>query len=190
MKGGRVTYRTRGRSAARWTALVLIAGLAAALLYELALRDTVVEPHVRLPRAAATIGSGTGAVAVGPDGAILRWLPLPPGSSLPELSLSAAPPGRAWLSGTTLAQVRVLGACPAALRPYLRSSSYGESGVDVLLRSGIELRFGDASQATRKWRAVAAVLADPSIEALDYVNVQAPAHPAVGGSGHALPPVS
>lgn len=190
MKGGRVTYRTRGRSAARWTALALFAALAVALLYELALRDTVVAPHVGLPRVAATIGSGAGAVAVGPDGAILRWLPLPAGSSLPELPLSGAPPGRARLSGTALAQVRVLGACPSPLRPYLRSSSYGESGVDVMLRSGIELRFGDASQAVRKWRAVATVLADPSIEALDYVDVHAPGRPTVYGSGHALPPVS
>lgn len=190
MKGGRVTYRTRGRSAARWTALALIAGLAAALLYELGLRDRVVEAHVRLPRAAATIGSGAGAVAVGPGGAILRWLPLSAGSPLPELPLSSVPRGAARLSGTALAQVRVLGACPSPLRPYLRSSFYGESGVDVMLRSGIELRFGDASQAARKWRAVATVLADPSIEALDYVNVLAPGHPTVGGSGHALPPVS
>ena len=42
------------------------------------------------------------------------------------------------------------------------SSFYGESGVDVELRSGIELRFGDASRAIEKWKAAAAVLADPS----------------------------
>ena len=60
-----------------------------------------------------------------------------------------------------LQQARVLGAAPAALRPYIASSYYGESGVDVKLRSGIELRFGDASQAGEKWRAAAAVLADP-----------------------------
>jgi hypothetical protein len=58
----------------------------------------------------------------------------------------------------------------------------------VKLRSGIELRFGDASQAALKWKAAAAVLADPTIEALDYVDLNAPAHPAIGGSGHTLPP--
>ena len=69
-----------------------------------------------------------------------------------------------------------------------RSSYYGESGVDVKLRSGIELRFGDASEAVAKWKAAAAVLADPSVTALDYVNLHAPRHPSMGGSGHALPP--
>ncbi len=35
----------------------------------------------------------------------------------------------------------------------------------------------------------AAVLADPSITALDYVDLHAPRRPAVGGSGHTLPPM-
>ena len=73
-----------------------------------------------------------------------------------------------------LEQAQVLGAAPPALRPYVEGSYYGESGVDVELTSGIELRFGDASQAARKWRAAAAVLADPSITALDYVDLHAP----------------
>ncbi len=87
-----------------------------------------------------------------------------------------------------LEQARVLGAAPATLRPFLSRSYYGESGVDVETTSGIELRFGDDSQAKRKWKAAAAVLADPSIEALDYVDLHAPARPAIGGSGHTLPP--
>ena len=74
-----------------------------------------------------------------------------------------------------LEQARVLGAAPAALRPYLASSYYGESGVDVELTSGIELRFGEPRRAARKWKAAAAVLADPSITALDYVDLHAPA---------------
>ncbi len=59
--------------------------------------------------------------------------------------------------------------------------------MDVELTSGIELRFGDASQATRKWKAAAAVLADPSVTTLDYVDLHAPSHPAIDGSGHTLP---
>ena len=76
-----------------------------------------------------------------------------------------------------LEQARVLGAAPAALRPYVAGSYYGESGVDVELESGIELRFGEATQAARKWRAAAAVLADPSITSLDYVDLHAPRQP-------------
>jgi hypothetical protein len=186
VKGRRARYRSRARRVRRALALAALAVLAAGLLYRFALRDTTVEARVRLPRVAATIGSGSDAVAVGPDGAILRWLPPPQGRPLPELPLFTAPRG-ARLAGTVLEQARVLGATPAALRPYLWGSSYGESGVEVELRSGIQLRFGDASRAAEKWRAVAAVLSDPSLEALDYVDVQAPGRPAVGGSGHLLP---
>ena len=91
--------------------------------------------------------------------------------------------------GPVLEQVRVLAAAPPALRPYVAGSYFGESGVDVELSSGIELRFGGAAEAARKWRAAAAVLADPSITALDYVDLSAQGAPAVGGSGHTLPPI-
>ena len=84
----------------------------------------------------------------------------PANRELPQLPLSEPPKG-GRLAGPVLQQARVLGAAPAALRPYLASSYYGESGVDVETTSGIELRFGDASQAAPKWRAAAAVLADP-----------------------------
>jgi len=171
----------------RWIAIVLLAALAGALLYWFALRDTTVESHLVLPRATATIGSGSDAVAVGPDGRLLGWLPLPEGARLPQLPLSE-PPASGHLSGPALRQARVLGAAPATLRPYVASSSYGEGGVDVELRSGIELRFGDASRAAQKWRAAAAILADPSVTALDYVDLHAPSRPAIGGSGHTLPP--
>lgn len=166
-------------------ALVLAA---AAAVYWFALRDTTVESHLVAPRATATIGSGSDAIAVGPDGQVLDWLSLPEGARLPQLPLSEPPPsGR--LAGPALQQARVLGAAPATLRPYVASSSYGESGVDVELRSGIELRFGDAAHAAEKWRAAAVVLADPSITALDYVDLHAPGRPAIGGSGHTLPPL-
>jgi hypothetical protein len=166
------------------TALLLAVAAAA---YWFLLRDSTVEPNVVLPRATATIGSGSEAVAVGPEGQVLAWLPLSEDARLPLLSLSEAPKsGR--LAGPALQQARVLGAAPAALRPYVEGSHYGESGVDVKLRSGIELRFGDASRAEEKWKAAAAVLADPSVTALDYVDLHAPGRPAIGGSGHTLPP--
>jgi hypothetical protein len=171
----------------RWLGLALLVALAGGLAYWFVLRDTTVESHLLLPRATATIGSGSEAVAVGPDGRVLDWLPLPAEARLPQLPL-AEPPQRRRLAGPALAQARVLGAAPAALRPYIASSSYGEGGVDVELRSGVELRFGDAGDAARKWRAATAVLADPSVTALDYVDLHAPGRPAVGGSGHTLPP--
>jgi Cell division protein FtsQ/DivIB, C-terminal len=170
---------------------LLVGGLAVMVLaaaYWFLIRDTTAEPRLHLPPATATIGTGSEAVAVGPEGQILAWLPLSEDLQLPSLPLSA-PPENGQLAGPVLQQARVLGAAPAALRPYLESSYYGESGIDVRLRSGIELRFGDASQAAMKWKAAAAVLADPSVTALDYVDLHAPGRPAVGGSGHTLPPV-
>jgi len=165
-------------------ALVLV-GVAVA--YFFLIRDSGVAPRVMVPKATATIGSGPSAIAVTASGAILPWLPLPAEPKLPQLPLSEPPKG-GRLAGPMLQQARVLGAAPAPLRPYVAGSHYGESGVDVKLSSGIELRFGDASQAARKWKAAAAVLADPSITALDYVDLHAPGRPAIGGSGHTLPP--
>lgn len=167
--------------------LVLLLAVAGAA-YWFGVRDEVVAAEVRLPRATATLGGGADAVPVGPSGRLLPWLPLPEEVQLPQLP-PVEPPRSGRLSGTMLQQARVLGAAPATLRPYIESSYYGESGVDVELRSGIELRFGDASQLALKWKAAAAVLADPEITALDYVDLRAPRRPAVGGSGHALPPI-
>lgn len=143
---------------------------------------------VRVPAPVATIGSGDEAVGVAADGEVVAWWPLADEPSLPELPLSEAPKG-GRVKGPLLEQVRVLAAAPAALAPYLARSFEGESGVDVETTAGIELLFGDSSQAARKWKAAAAVLADPDLEAVDYVNVIAPSRPATYGSGHTLPPV-
>jgi hypothetical protein len=166
---------------------VILLVIAVAFVWQRFFGDDVVLGTVRVPAPVATIGSGADAVGVAAGGEVVAWWPLEEGAALPELPLNEAPQGNR-LRGPALEQVRVLAAAPPALRPYLASSRYGESGVDVETTAGIELRFGDASQASRKWKAVAAVLADPEIEALDYVDVHAPARPAIGGSGHTLPP--
>ncbi|HET9163704.1 MAG TPA: cell division protein FtsQ/DivIB [Solirubrobacterales bacterium] len=167
---------------------VLVAVIVAGAVWQLLFNGKTVGPTVIVPRATATIGSGADAVAVGPGGQLLGWLPVSEDAQLPALPLTA-PPRNGRLAGPVLQQAKVLGAAPAGLRPYLESSYDGESGVDVRLRSGIELRFGDASQVRAKWKAAAAVLADPSVTSLDYVDLHAPGRPAVGGSGHTLPPV-
>jgi hypothetical protein len=170
----------------RWLAGIGLLVVAVAAVYFFLVRDTTVAPDVRVPEAVAIIGSGEEALAVSAKGAVVPWLPLPEEPELPQLPLSEPPKG-GRLAGPMLQQARILGAAPAALRPYLASSYYGESGVDVETTAGIELRFGDASQAAQKWKALAAVLADPTITALDYVDLHAPGRPAYGGSGHELP---
>jgi cell division protein FtsQ len=141
--------------------------------------------HVVERTPAGVIGTGSGAVAVADDGTILRGLPTSQ-LHLPQLPLNAPPKG-GRLRGTMLQQAQVLGAAPGALRRFLAASRFDSHGVVVELTGGIELRFGSAARAGRKWQAAAAVLADPSLTALDYVDLTAPARPAVGGSGHLLP---
>lgn len=171
----------------RWLAVLALAVVAAAAVYWFAVRDKTVAARVHVPVLTSTIGSGDSAVGVSAEGQIVPFLPVPTEPPLPRLPIESVPPsGR--LAGPVLQQAKVLGAAPAPLRPYVERSYYGESGVDVILTTGIELRFGDASQARRKWEAAAALLADPSITALDYVDLHAPSHPSFGGSGHSLPP--
>ncbi|HEU4463074.1 MAG TPA: cell division protein FtsQ/DivIB [Solirubrobacterales bacterium] len=161
--------------------------LVAAAVYWFGFRQKSVEANVQVPILAAAIGEGDEAVGVAGNGAVVRWLSPPDDPPLPRLPLAEVPKG-GKVRGTALEQVRVLAAVPDQLRPYVESSYFGESGVDVMLTSGIELRFGDASQARRKWKAVAAVLADPSVTSLSYVDVHAPTRPAYEESGSELPP--
>jgi cell division septal protein FtsQ len=158
------------------------------LVYFFLMRERSVAPAVSSPAAAAVLGEGDDAVVVSSKGAVVRWLPVPEEGTLPQLPATEPPP-KGRFSGPMREQARVLGAVPDQLRPYVARSFYGSDGVDVELTTGIELRFGDATQASRKWRAAAAVLADPSITALDYVDLQAPSRPAIYGEGHLLPPV-
>jgi hypothetical protein len=162
-------------------ALVLLAG------YWFLIRQETAEPRVLVPRLAATIGEGEDAIGVTAGGALVRWLPLPEEPPLPHLSLEEPPKG-GRIKGPALEQVHVLAAVPDELRPYADSSGYGEGGVEVTLTTGIELFFGDDSKVARKWRAAAAILADPEVTALDYVDLQAPDRPSYGGSEHELPP--
>ncbi len=167
-------------------ALVLVGAAAG---YYFFLRDETVAPTVQPLALAATIGEGEDVTPVSADGRLLTWLTLPEDLALPQLPAGEEPPKGKRLKGTMLEQAQVLGAVPPALRPYVAGSRYGEGGVEVELTSGIELRFGDSSGAEKKWKAAAAVLADPEIEALDYVNLSSPGHPALGGEGHLLPPL-
>lgn len=179
--------RRLGSIRARLAAGALVLVLAVIALYWFALRQETAEPRVLVPRLAATIGEGEDAIGVAANGALVRWLPLPEDPPLPRLPLEEPPQG-GRVKGPVLEQVEVLAVVPGQLRPYVEGSYYGESGVDVNLTTGIELRFGNASQAARKWEDAAAVLADPSVTALDYVDLHAPGRPSYYGSGNELPP--
>lgn len=175
----------------RWlyrAALAILVVIAIVFVAQKLFGSEATTPHLVSSRPVAAIGSGEDVVAVADDGTVLAWLSLGEDVHLPELPLSSPPEGRR-VQGPVLEQVRVLAAVPPALRPYVARSYFGESGVNVELTSGIELRFGHSAGAERKWRAAATVLADPSITALDYVALYAPGRVTVGGSGHTLPPL-
>jgi hypothetical protein len=159
----------------------------------------------------AQIGEGKTVLVVGDDGRLLGSRPNDTGSSadgadstspdskgakkakapkevhLVVLPLKQRPKGDR-VKGHVLEEVHVIAAAPAALRQYLANAKYGKTGVAVETATGIEIRFGDDREAVRKWEAAASLLADPSVTLLSYVDVTAPAHPAVGGEGHELPP--
>jgi len=171
----------------RWLVALALVLVAVAAGYWFLIRDKTVTAEVTVPELASTIGSGEDAVGVSTTGAVVAFLPVPDEPPLPQLPISEVPKS-GKLAGPVLQQAKVLGATPKELRPYVERSRYGESGVDVMLTSGIELRFGDASQAKRKWKAAAAILADPEITALDYVDLHAPGHPSYLEGEHSLPP--
>ncbi|MDX6634480.1 MAG: cell division protein FtsQ [Solirubrobacterales bacterium] len=170
----------------RLISALVVAAVALVAVYWFVVRTDRADPHVQVPQLSATIGEGDEAVGITGSGAAVRWLPLPEDPPLPRLPLDEIPKG-GRVKGTALEQVRILAAVPDELRPFVEASSFGESGVDVILTTGIEIRFGDATQAQQKWNAAAAILADPSVTALDYVNVIAPSRATYYGSGHELP---
>lgn len=128
----------------------------------------------------ATVGTGDG-VAVAGDGTVLSGVETD-SLKLPEIESRGAPAdGR--VEGDMLAQAQVLGSAPGPLRPVIRAAEVnGDYGIVVELRRGIELRFGDESDAAAKWSAATAILADPKLDQLTYVDLRLPGRPAVGGA--------
>jgi hypothetical protein len=168
-------------------ALVAVAVVAVAV-YWFGLRgSSTPEADAQQVRVVAQIGNGKRVVLVSDDGTLL-------GSATgkeagqPVLPLKKLPPGNR-VRGHVLEEVRILAAAPKPLRPYIAATKWGKTGAEVELTSGIFIRFGDQSEAVRKWRsAAAALLADPSVTLLSYVDVHAPTRPEVGPGELELPP--
>jgi hypothetical protein len=185
-------------------ALVALAVVAVAV-YWFALRDSSTTTAKAEPvHAVAQIGEGKRVIVVGSDGRLLgsasgeaEAQPKSSGKKgsgkaavqLPVLPVKERPKG-GRVKGHVLEQVHVIAAAPKALGRYIAATNYGKSGVDVEFTSGIEIRFGDDRGIEKKWKAAAAVLADPSVTMLSYVDVHAPTRPTVGGEEHELPPAS
>lgn len=126
--------------------------------------------------------AGDEEVPVAADGTLLTGVEAPK-DGLPVLEVPELPTSPR-LVGEPLKQALVLGAAPEPLRPLIERVELSKDfGVEVTLRGEIPIRFGGASSAAQKWAAAAAVLADPHLDALTYLDVRVPQRPAVGGNG-------
>jgi len=152
-----------------------VASLSADPNFPRSLRIEVVE---RPPALIATTGGERAAVSA--DGSVLSGVAAPDG--LPTVAVADVPAtGR--LTGPDLEEALVAGAAPAALAPLIESvAATEEYGVVVELRGGIPVRFGDGVRAADKWAAAAAVLGDPKLTALTYLDVRVPSRPTTGGA--------
>ena len=165
---------------------VVLLAVVAIGVYWFGLRgSSTTDAQARAIHAVAQIGEGKSVIEVGSDGSLLGSVK-GKGSDLPVLPLKAAPKD-GHLRGHVLEQVHVLAAAPSDLAGLVAGSGYGRTGVRIVFFSGIEARFGNQREAARKWKATAAVLADPSVKVLSYVDVTAPSRPAFGGDEHELP---
>jgi len=117
---------------------------------------------------------------VAADGSLLPGVEVA-GNHLPVLKVDQLPPsGR--LGGEALDETHAIAAAPKPLKPLIEGvSATHDYGVVITLHGGIALRFGPASNSTQKWAAAAAVLADPKVTTLGYIDVRVPARPAIGG---------
>ncbi len=136
--------------------------------------------HVTERSPALVASDGDRQVPVAADGSLLPGVDTK-GADLPVLKVDQIPSaGR--LGGEALDEAHAISTAPKPLVPLIDGVTTTHShGVVITLHRGIDLRFGSASKAKQKWAAAAAVLADPKVTRLGYVDVQVPSRPAIGG---------
>lgn len=137
-----------------------------------------IEVEERAP--VAIVGGGEG-VPVAGDGTLLSGIEIE-NQKLPAIETGGLPASGA-LRGSALAQAEVLGATSDPLRPAIRGIGVDpDHGVEVALAGEVELRFGDSRNAEAKWAAAAAILADPHLVQVSFIDLRLPGRPAVGGT--------
>ncbi len=127
---------------------------------------------------------GKSETPVAADGTILSGVQLTKdeAAALPALRVQQVRES-GHLEGSPLSKALVIGAAPASLRPLIEGEKIEpDLGVVVTMKGGFRIEFGPSENAASKWAAAAAVLADPKLQSLTYVDVRVPQRPAVGGS--------
>jgi cell division septal protein FtsQ len=146
--------------------------------HELALRVES-RPPVLLARA------GEQVLPVAGDGTVLAGVDVGQ-ESLPSIEVGELPATGA-LTGEGLEIARIMGGAPEPLMELIEAVTYeGTEGVSVTLRGDVPVYFGPGDSAREKWAAAAAILANPKIETLTYVDVRVPERPALGGAAPAV----
>jgi cell division protein FtsQ len=126
----------------------------------------------------AMIAAAGRQMPVSADGTLLHDATV--SSQLPTISLAVAP-GGTHVAGATLSVIRLLSAAPYALLGKVgQASDGGVHGLTAQLRDGPKVYFGDGSDLSAKWAAVAAVLAGPNSPGADYIDVTVPSRPVAG----------
>jgi cell division septal protein FtsQ len=136
--------------------------------------------HVTERPPALVADEGSRRVPVAGDGTVLPGIQVK--GHLPLVRVSSLPASGS-LAGPALAEALVIGAAPPPLRPLIEGAGISKSyGVAITMRGGIQLRFGTAAKRQAKWSAGAAVLADPRLTQVTYVDLRVPSRPAAGGT--------
>ena len=126
---------------------------------------------------ALMVKSGGDELAVAADGTLLTGVQAADPNTLPSLELEQLPAGEAQRRA---ARTRRWCSAPrrTAPAPLIEKVRVDEDyGMEVTLRGGIPIRFGSGAGASEKWAAAAAVLADPKLDGLTYVDVRVPERP-------------
>lgn len=133
---------------------------------------------VDLRAPAGYLAEGGGTVVAG-DGTVLQTgVDHPDG--LPLIAAQSSATGDR-VDGDALAGAQVLAGLPPVLAPQVDDVKIdAELGPVVTLNGGVEIRFGDPTRSETKWKAVAAVLAEPSFTAANYLDVSVPSRPVAG----------
>jgi cell division protein FtsQ len=141
---------------------------------------------VEQPAVAVLTAAGT-RTAVAADGVVLGRGSL--SGSLPAVSAGwAPPPGQRVREAAVQETLAVLGAVPAPLAHFVQRAFQGASGITVVMRSGLQAYFGDASRPHAKWLALALVLSNERARGASYVDVRVPERPAAGFALGTAPP--
>lgn len=136
---------------------------------------------VRHPVAAAKIGDRVYAVT----GAGLVLQNAKSLSTLPNITVEGVVNDGRIVDPKALESLKLLGVAPDVLLRRVKSLKWGRTGLTLVLDKGVRLIFGNAKNATEKWRAAAAALAAPAAKGAKYIDLRVAERPAIGGLGPA-----